>query len=140
MKTSYKQNIHNVVLLMSFCLIGVLTTICFASLTTEKKIYKYYSLDINLFSMDPNKPLDSYESHGGGYTSDRASVNLGCYDLLRHFRVNVAGENRKQRFIADVDIIPGKRDSDTEANSFEVDFTDLKARSFELAKNVDGRV
>ncbi len=139
MKTSYKQNTHNV-LLMSFCLIGVLSTTGFTSLATENKVYKHYSLHIDLFSVNPKQTIDSFEWHGSGNISDRASASLACYDRLRHFRVNVAGENRKQRFIVDVDIIPGKQDSDTDANSFEVDFTDLKAKSFELAKNEDGRV
>ena len=68
------------------------------------------------------------------------SVGLGCHDDVRNFRINVTGKNRKGRFVVNVSIAPGKNDSATKEDSFEVDFTDLKARSFELVKNDDGRV
>jgi len=136
MKPSYKQNIHNMGLLMLFCLIGCLTTTCFASLATENKVYKHYSLHIDLFSVDPNQPLDSYRFHGGGNSGDGGTVGLAYLDN----RVNFTSANRKGRFIVNVDIIPMKQNSDTEADSFEVDFTDMKARSFELAKNEEGRI
>ncbi len=139
MKTSYKQNAHNV-LLMLLCLIGGLTTTGFASLATENKVYKHYSLHINLFSVNPNQTLDSYKWHGSSSYSVPYACGLSCYEQQRKFMVKVTGKNIKQRFIVNVEVTPNKRDSDTAADSFEVDFTDLKARSFELAKDEDGRV
>jgi hypothetical protein len=117
-----------------------LTTVCLGSLSTEDKIHKYYTVDIHLFSMDPNQPLDSYEFNGGGSASGGGSVNLGGGGKSRYFRVNVVAKSRKGRFIANVDIVPGKNDTDTKEDSFEIDFTDLKPRSFELARDDDGRV
>ena len=136
MKTSYKLNILNMGLLMLFCLIGCLTTTSRASWITEDKVYKYYSLHIDLFSVDPNQPLDSYKFHGGGNCDVSGTVGLAYPGN----QVNFTSANRKGRFIVNVDIIPMKQNSNTEADSFEVDFTDLKARSFELAKNEDGRI
>lgn len=140
MKTSYKQNIRNTGLLISLCLIGSLTTTCFASLATENNVYKHYSLDINLFSMDPNQPLDSYKFHGSGSTGEGGAVGLAYPDKPNHFRVNITSANRKSRFIVNVDIVPSEQNSDIEVNSFEIDFTDLMARSFELAKRGDGSI
>lgn len=140
MKATNKHNIRKAKLTLSVFAIVGLTTACLGSLSTEDKIHKYYSLDIHLFSMDPNQPLDSYRFNGSGSTSSGGSVGLAGGGKSRYFRVNVAGKNEKGRFIADVSIVPGKNDTDTKEDSFEIDFTDLKPRSFELAKDDDGRV
>ena len=136
MKTSYKQNIRNMGLLILLCLIGSLTTTCFASLATENKVYKHYSLDIDIFSVNPNQPLDSYRFHGSGSAGTGGAVGLAYPGK----RVNITSTNKKGRFIVNVGIVPSEQNSDTEADSFEVDFTDMKARSFELAKNENGSV
>jgi len=135
MKTSYKQNTHNV-LLMSFCLIGILAATGFASSTTENKVYKHYLLHIDLFSVNLNQPLDSYKFHGSGSAGIGGAVGLAYSDK----RVNITSANRKGHFIVNVGIVPSEQNPDTEADSFEVDFTDMKARSFELAKNKNGSV
>lgn len=136
MKTSYKQNTRNTGLLILLCLIGSLTTTCLASFAAENKLYKHYTLDINLFSLDPNLPLDTYKWYGSGNSGDGGGVGLAG----PNFRVNLKRKKEKGRFIVNVDIVPRKQNSDIEANSFEIDFTDLMARSFELAKNEDGSV
>jgi hypothetical protein len=133
-----RKNINSTRLLMLLCLIGGLTTTSFASL--EDKVHKYYSLKTNIFSVNPTQTLDSYKWYGSSSASGNSSCGLACYDQQRNFRVNVSGKNIKQRFIVNVEVTPDKRDSATAADSFEVDFTDLKARSFELAKNEDGRI
>ena len=138
MKTSYKKNIRNTDLLILLCLIGSLTTTCFASLATENKVYKHYSLDINLFSLDPNQPLDSYKFHGSGSAGEGGTVGLAYPDKTKYFRVNITSANRKKRFIVDIEL--SEQNSDTEADFFEIDFTDMKARSFELAKKGDGSI
>ncbi|TKJ38615.1 MAG: hypothetical protein CEE38_02620 [Planctomycetes bacterium B3_Pla] len=140
MKATNKHSIRKARLILSvFATLG-LTTACLASLSTEDKIHKYYAVDIHLFSMDPNQPLDSYKFNGGGSASGGGSVNLGGGGKSRYFRVDVAAKSRKGRFIANVNIVPGQNDTDTKEASFEVDFTDLKPRSFELARDDDGRV
>jgi len=140
MKPIYKQNICNVRLPILFCLITIQATTCFASLATEDEVYKHYSLEINLFSVNPNQPLDSYKFHGSGSAGEGGAVGLAYADKSKYFRVNVAVTNRKDRFIANVDIVPGKQNADIEADFFEVDFTDMKPRSFELTKNEGGSV
>ncbi len=140
MKATNKHNIRKAKLTLSVFAIVGLTTACLGSLSTEDKIHKYYSLDIHLFSMDPNQPLDSYRFNGSGSTGSGGSVGLAGGDKSRYFRVKVAGKNRKGRFVVNVSIVPGKNDSSTKEDSFEIDFTDLKPKSFELAKNDDGRV
>jgi len=118
----------------------VLTTACFGSLSMEDKVYKYYAVDINFFSVDQTQPMDSYKWYGGGSSSDGGRVGLSCYDDVRKFRIEVAGKNKNGRFVVNVSIAPEKNDAVTEKKSFEVDLTDLKPRSFDLAKNDDGRV
>jgi hypothetical protein len=140
MKATNKHNIRKAKLTLSVFAIVGLTTACLASLSTEDKIHKYYSLDIHLFSMDPNQPLDSYRFNGSGSAGAGGSVGLAGGGKSRYFRVKVAGKNRKGRFVVNVSIVPGKNDSATKEDSFEIDFTDLKPKSFELAKNDDGRV
>ena len=140
MKATNKHNVHKAKLILSvFSIIG-LTTACFASLSTEDKIHKYYVVDINLFSMDQTQSIDSYKWYGSGYSGSGGSMSLFCHDDARNFRIKVAGKNRKGHFVVNVSIVPGKNDSTTKEDSFEIDFTDLKPKSFELAKNDDGRV
>ena len=135
MKQDYK-NINVTRLLMLLCLIGGLATTSFASWDREDKVYKEYSLDINLFSVNPNQPLVSYKFHGSGSAGIGGSVGLAYPGT----QVNITSVNKKGHFIANIGIVPREQNSDTEAASFEVDFTDMEARSFELAKNEDGRV
>ena len=140
MKATNKHNIRKAKLTLSVFAIVGLTTACLGSLSTEDKIHKDYTVDISFFSMDQTQPMDSYKWYGGGSCGSGGGVGLGCYDDARSFRIKVAGKNRKGRFVVNVSIVPGKNDSSTKADSFEIDFTDLKPKSFELAKNDDGRV
>ena len=140
MKATNKHNVNKAKLVLSVLAIFGLTTTCFASLSSEDELYKYYAVDINLFSVNPNQPLDSYRFHGIGNAGEGGSMGLFCSDNARDFRIIVAGKNRKGRFIVNVSIIPGENDSSTKEDSFEIDFTDLKPRSFELAKDGDSRV
>lgn len=140
MKANNKHSIRKARLILSvFATVG-LTTACLGSLSIDDDIYKYYAVDINFFSMDQTQPMDSYQWHGGGNAGEGGRVGLGCHDDLRNFRIEVVGRNRKGRFVVNVSVTPVENDSVTKEDSFDVDFTDLKPRSFELAKNDDGRV
>lgn len=141
MKATKKHNIRNATLMLSVLATVGLTTTCLGAWSTEDKINKYYTVDIHFFSVDLARPMDSYRSHGSAYVGSGGSTfGLGCSDDVRHFRIDVSGENVKGRFVVNVSVAPDKKDSATKKDSFDVDFTDLKPRSFELAKNDDGRV
>lgn len=140
MKATNKHNIRKAKLILFVLAIFGLTVTCLGSLSTEDKIHKYYAVDINFFSMDPTQPLDSYRWNGAGNASSSGRVGLGCSDDIRSFRIDVSCKNIKDHFVVNVSVTPGKNDSVTKEDSFDVDFTDLKPRSFELAKNDDGRV
>jgi hypothetical protein len=140
MKATNKHNVNKAKLILSVFAIISLSTACFASLSTEEKIHKYYAVDINFFSIDPTQPMASYRWNGAGNTGSGGRVGLGCRDNIRDFGIDVSGKNIKSRFVVNVSVTPGKNDSITKEDSFDVDFTDLKPRSFELAKNDDGRV
>jgi hypothetical protein len=140
MKATNKHNLRNAKLMLSVLTIFGLTATCLGSLSTEDKIHKYYVVDINFFSIDPTQPMDSYRWNGAGNATTSARVGLGCSDNIRDFRIDVSGKNIKGHFVVNVRLTPGKNDSVTKEDSFEVDFTDLKPKSFELAKNDDGRV
>jgi len=117
-----------------------LTTTCLGSWSAQDKIHRYYAVDINFFSINLTKPMDSYRWNGGGNAGTGGSVGLGCSDDVRDFRIVVLGKNVKGRFVVNVGVTPGRNDSATKKDSFDVDLTDLKPRSLELAKNDDGRV
>ena len=107
MKATNKNKIRKTRLMLSVCTIIGLTTACFASLSTEDKIHKYYAVDINLFSVDQTQPMESYKWHGGGSAyGSGGSVGLEGGGKSRYFRVNVAGKNRKGRFVVNVSIVP----------------------------------
>ncbi|MHC4118952.1 MAG: hypothetical protein ACYSWO_15765 [Planctomycetota bacterium] len=116
------------------------TAACLGSSSTEDSIHKYYAVDINFFSVDLARPMDSYRWHGGGNAGTGGTVGLGCSDDVRNFRIRVSGKNVEGRFVVTVSVTPGETDSATKEGLFDVDFTDLKAQSLELAKNDDGRV
>ena len=140
MKATDKHNIRNAKLMLSVLATVGLTTACLGSLSAEDEIHKYYAVDINFFSIDLTQPMDSYRWNGGGNAGTNGTVGLGCSDKVRSFRIKVSGKNVKGRFVVNVSVTPGENDSATKEDSFDVDFTDLKPRSFELAKNDDGRV
>lgn len=140
MKATEKHNIRNATLMLSVLATVGLPTACLGLWSTEDKINKYYAVDINFFSIDLTQPMDSYRWNGSGNAGTDGTVGLGCSDEVRNFRIKVSGKNIKGRFVVNVSVTPGKNDSATKEDSFDVDFTDLKPRSFELAKNDDGRV
>lgn len=116
-----------------------LTTACLGSLSTKDEIHKYYAVDINFFTVDLSSPIESYRWHGSGSAGD-GTVGLGASDDVRNFRIDVSGKSMKGRYVVSVTVTPNENDSVTKVNSFDVDLTDLKPRSFDLAKNDDGRV
>ncbi len=140
MKATDGHGVRRARLILPILAIVAPTTACLASLPAENTVYKYYSVDINFFSIDQTAPIDSYKRYGAGNAGDGGMVSLGCHDDLRKFRVEVTGINREGRFVAKVSIIPEKNDPHTKENSFEVDLTGLKPRGFELTKSDDGRV
>lgn len=139
MKAINASNARSTRLIVSVLAIVGLTTTCFGSLSSKDKMQKYYAVDINFFTVDLSQPMDSYRWHGGGNSSG-GIVGLGCSDDARNFRIDVFGKTVKGRFVVNVIVTPDETDSVTKEDSFEVDFTDLKPRGFELAKNDDGRV
>ena len=115
-----------------------LAALCYAGSSTEDRIFKYYKVDINLFSIDPAQSLDTYIKHGGGSTGG-GNVGLGYCDSTRNFRVNTNVRKDQKRFLVSVGIVPGKNDSKTKKESYELDLTDLKPKSLELAILDNGR-
>lgn len=140
MKAINTSSPRNTRLIVSVLTVVCLTTACFGLPLTGGNIHKYYAVDIDLFSIDMTRPLDSYRWHGAGNAGSGGMVSLGCSDDTRNFRIDVSGKKVKDRFTVNVSVKPNKNDSATKKDSFDVDFTDLKPRSFELAKNDDGRV
>ena len=140
MKTTNVHYINKARLMLSVLAVAGLSTVCRASLSREDEVHKYYAVDINFFSVKQAEPIDSYRWYGAGNASGGGTVGLACYEGVRRFRVEIAGENRKDGFVANVSIIPEKNDAATERKSLEVDLTDLKPRGLELAKDDDGRV
>ena len=135
-----KLNYENMRLLILFCFISGLATTSLASTGTENEIYKHYNLDINFFSIDQEQPIDSFKWYGSGNSGPDGKVGLGCHDDARSFRINVVCQNNKGHFIINVSVVPSKNDADTKEKSLEIDLTDLKPQSLELAKNDNGRV
>ena len=113
--------------------------------TPEAGISRLFKTTLDLFSVQPMNPLQSYQWSGSGSFSWLAgssggySVNLGLTDSTRSFRVKTHGKASQDRFIISVDIRPDKRDNLTEQRTVEVDLTDLEAKGLVIATNEDGR-
>ena len=140
MKASNTHKIFSVRNILTGLIILELSLACLASLETEDKIYKYYNIEIQLFSFNPADPIDSYQQHGSGNAGAGGNVSLGCAWEGKSFRVNIGGKNQKERFIANIGIEPGQNNREINKDSYEIDCTDLKPKSLELAKNDNGRV
>ncbi|MBN2588907.1 MAG: hypothetical protein JXA96_03520 [Sedimentisphaerales bacterium] len=140
MKVSDTHKILRAKCILTGLIILGLTSVCMASLSTEDKIYKHYNVEINLFSFNPTEPIDSYQQHGSGNAGVGGKVSLGCPYDGKIFRVNIGGKNQNGHFIVNVSVEPSQNDSEIKEDSFEVDFTDLKPKGFELAKNDNVRV
>lgn len=139
MKTinKYKTNWRLATVLGGFILVSSFLTL---PVQASEYISRAYHLSINLFSFEPDNPIDSYHWQGNGSCGSGGSVGLSCSDEIRYFHVTISGNQKDKRFFANVTIEPDVSDTLTELDSFEVDLSDLKARSFELAKNKDGRI
>ena len=90
------------VLCLSTLVSGTHQTTVAASETGVKKLFK---TTVNLFSVEPSNPLETYHWSGSGSfswlagSSGGGSVNLGLNDSTRSFRVKMQGKSSQERFI-----------------------------------------
>ena len=125
--------------------VGFLLFVClFAWLTPKVQarddIWKFYHVEINLFSFMPDNPLDTYRWCGGGSASPNGTVGLNCYDDVRKFSVDIEPRMKKKRLMVNVTVKPSEADKITPPDSYEIDLSDLKPKGVELARNDNGRV
>lgn len=139
MKIINRKKYTNRILKSLLVLLFVLSFLT-SGVNAQDTIWKYYTTDINLFSFLPNEPLDSYQWCGSGNTGSGGSVGLDCYDEIHKFSVTVHAQEKDKKFLVDIVIKPHATDHLTKAKSFGIDISNLEPRSFELAKNDDGRV
>jgi hypothetical protein len=102
-----------------------------------------YWVDTYVFSIvnkSSDANLDSFQGHGGGGVSSRGRLSLAVSHHDRKFTVSLDGSEKKGRFLIQVDVIPDKNDRGTAALKKEVDLTDLKPVTLELARDDDGRI
>jgi hypothetical protein len=107
---------------------------------TQNGIARFYNLSIDMFSVKLADPLGTYEWHGSGQAAGGSMVGLSCYDKVRNFMMEVRPKASKEGFLVNVSIKPQKGDSQTKANTFDVDLTDLSPKRIELTRNEDGRI
>lgn len=103
-------------------------------------ILRYYQVKIELFSVQPDRLLDSYVSHGSGMATANATVQLACKDDLRDFSARIQARQKDNRFFAEITVAPDRSDTTTVGAAFRADFSALEPKAIELARNGDGRV
>jgi hypothetical protein len=103
-------------------------------------IVKDYRVQIELFSMQPDRVLDSHEWHGSGTASPNSTVGLGCRDESRDFTARIQPRLKDDHLFADVTVAPSQSDKMTQAQVLEVDLSAMEPKAVKLARNEDGRV
>ncbi|MCH8192435.1 MAG: hypothetical protein IIA65_00280 [Planctomycetes bacterium] len=103
-------------------------------------IVKHYQLDCEYLSLDPNKPMESYKPHGSGMLGAGNTLGTFWRDNVRRFQTRITSQLKDKRFLVQVRITPYRTDTVTPARTIELDLSDLRARSVEIARNTDGRV
>jgi hypothetical protein len=99
-----------------------------------------YYVDAKLFSYLPDHALDTYHDHGGGGVGPTGSLGLNAIENNRRFSVDVVGRLKSQQFLVTVKVKPKPHDSQTLPLEKELDLSDLKPQSLEIAHDPDGRV
>ena len=120
-------------MLLFFCL---LVTKTWASWEIEKK----FRADVVVFSFQEQNTLDSYKSYLKGIGGRNAKLGTTCRDDVRNFEVAMHLRTEGAKYHVKVEVKPSGSDSLTEPKTYDLDLSDLKARSIELARNEDGRV
>jgi hypothetical protein len=103
-------------------------------------VLKYYEVKIQLFSMQPDRMLDSYVSHGAGTATVNSTLQLACKDEWRDFSVRVQPHQQDGGLSAEVALTPDRTDTVTAGAAFQVDFPTLGPKALQLGQNADGRV
>jgi hypothetical protein len=112
--------------------------LCYAAV--PEGIVKHYEVKVELFSIQPDRVLDSYDPHGSGMAVPGSTVQLACGDESRNFSVRIQPRQKDNRLFADVTILPSRSDTKTQSQTLEADLSTLEAKGITLARNEDGRV
>jgi hypothetical protein len=124
------------------CMMGLVTLApqasCYAAV--PEGIVKHYEVKIELFSIQPDRVLDSYEWHGSGMAVPGSTVQLACKDESRNFSVRIQPCQEDNHLFADVTVIPGQSDTKTLGQTLEADLSTLEPKAINLGGNEDGRI
>ena len=85
-------------------------------------IWKNYHVDINLFSLRADNPLDTYHWHGSSSTSG-GMVGLCVSDETRRFDVDIKQRITQGLFLVEVTVKPNEKDNLTQPNSYQLDLS-----------------
>ena len=111
---------------------------CYAGV--PEGIVKHYEVQIELFSIRPDRVLDSYAWHGSGMAAPNSTVQLACRDEFRAFSVRMQPHLKDNRLFAVVTITPSQSDTITQGETLEADFSTLEPKAIKLGRNDDGRI
>jgi len=103
-------------------------------------IVRHYEVKVELFSIQPDRVLDSYDSHGSGMAVPGSTVQLACGDESRNFSVRIQPRQKDNHLFADVIIMPSRSDTKTQGQTLEADLSALEPKAMKLASNEDGRI
>jgi len=103
-------------------------------------VVKHYMLNCEYLSLDPNNPIESLRSHGSQFVGGSSSIGTYWKDESRHFTTDIDCQSTNKRFLVQVTVTPRSDDAMTESRTINLDLSDLRARSVEIARNMDGRV
>ncbi len=125
---------------MAITFAAVMLLFCFMATKTgaSSGIEKKFFANVAVFSIQEGNTLDSYKFYLKGAGEGNTTVGTICRDDVRDFGVRIHFKMEGVEFHATVEIKPS--DSLTKGETYDLDLSDLKARSVELARNEDGRV
>jgi hypothetical protein len=122
--------------ILAIVLIGATDPACAERSRREEQ--REIGLDVRLFSIQDG--IESVEGHGNGYGGHNATLGLAFKIDEQSANVNVKVRTKKGRFLITVSPTDcGEKTLDGRSFPLELDMTDLRATTLELAKDKDGR-
>ena len=121
----------------------LMTGICHGQspLPRDKSTYAYVA-EFKLYSIIPPAGPETFRDHGNVSVEVGRRGEAGIQNLSQNLRVVATGRTKDRRFLVDFsvqDLSKGKATA-IESLSREIELTDLKPESVEIARDADGRI
>jgi len=99
-----------------------------------------YCVDVSVTSMNPDVGLTTFKDWGKLSGMKGSTLGTGVRNDSLDFKINIQVASQQGRFVAFVSVVPNEKDKKTKASQQKFDLTDLRAKSYEVARDDEGRV